>query len=559
MHRSTLLALGIALTTAAPAGAATAHAPARTPMRIGVALARPHAAAEARLLHALYDPSSPRYHRFLTPQAFARRFGVGAGRLQRTEAWLRRSGLRVQFVSRSHDYVLAAGDAAAVHRAMGVTMLRFTQRGHVVTAADRAPRVPAGLGVLEILGLDSRQQHQPLAVRPGATPHTGDLSPQDLWSVYDQPAASTGQNVSVGIIGAGDTKEPIAHLKSFDKKYAIPAPPVSVVQTPATGDYSYTGVAGEWDLDVAAVSGMAPGLARMVLYASPTYRDTDLVGSLAAWTSDPTAPPIMNESYGECERGPANPVLTQPQLQPLDGNEYPVDGQPQSGLANSAQPAEDQILKQAVIMGRTLFASAGDSGAGCTMVYPPVNTNGVLPQPAPLTEDPSDSPYAVGVGGTVLYTDGNQPAGRFAEYTWTFSGGNASPFIPAPDYQQGVSGINRPCVTDADGNPTNTGQLCRGVPDVAALSGDVTGRTATTTAAARACPRRCGPACGRGCCRPRRSARPTGSPTRRSTRSAPAPTSTRRRSTTSRRAPTATPRCPAGTTSAASACPTSRV
>ena len=90
----------------------------------------------------------------------------------------------------------------------------------------------------------------------------------------------------------------------------------------------------------------------------------------------------------------------------------------------------------------------------------------------PLTSDPANTPFTTGVGGTVLYSNGNEPAGRTLERAWEYSGGNASPFIRAPDYQQGVANLSRPCAVDSNGQPTNTGQLCRGVPDVAALSGD---------------------------------------------------------------------------------------
>jgi subtilase family serine protease len=83
----------------------------------------------------------------------------------------------------------------------------------------------------------------------------------------------------------------------------------------------------------------------------------------------------------------------------------------------------------------------------------------------PLTEDPADNPFAVGVGGTVLYSNGGSPAQRTFEYAWTHSGGNASPFIAAPSWQKGVSNLSRNCL--------GSSQLCRGVPDVAAISGDV--------------------------------------------------------------------------------------
>jgi pseudomonalisin len=36
-----------------------------------------------------------------------------------------------------------------------------------------------------------------------------------------------------------------------------------------------------------------------------------------------------------------------------------------------------------------------------------------------------------------------------------------------------VAAVNRPCLSDPDGNTTNTGQTCRGIPDVAAESGDI--------------------------------------------------------------------------------------
>jgi hypothetical protein len=188
------------------------------------------------------------------------------------------------------------------------------------------------------------------------------------------------------------------------------------------------------------------------------------VAATARWVNDPSGPPIMNASLGECEVTPLNDALNDPSLDPLNGNESANAAPVSQGLSNSSEPAQTQILKQAVIEGRTLFASSGDAGSSCTAVYP--GTNGVGNYGVPLTEDPANNPYAVGVGGTVLYGDGNTPAGRFAEYAWTHSGGNSSPFEAAPAYQQGVDNLNRPCVTDPS-------TLCRGVPDVSAISGDV--------------------------------------------------------------------------------------
>jgi subtilase family serine protease len=243
------------------------------------------------------------------------------------------------------------------------------------------------------------------------------------------------------------------------------------VHTRRSGDFSDTSGNVEWNIDMQSVHGMAPSISKEVLYFSPTLADSELVAATSTWVNDRSGPPIMNASLGECEVTPLNPVLNDPSLFPLNGNENPHATPISQGLSNSSEPTQTQLLKQAVMEGRTLFASSGDSGSSCTLIYP--GTNGVGNYVVPLTEDPADNPFTVGVGGTVLYSDGNTPAGRAFEYAWTHSGGNASPFITAPSYQKGVANLNRTCISDPSGGSSNSGQLCRGVPDVAAISGDV--------------------------------------------------------------------------------------
>src|SRR3954447_9639065 len=82
------------------------HAPSGERMTIGVALRRQHAAAEDALLEALYDPSSPSYHRFPTPGQFARRFGANPAA---TREWLRGGGLHLDYAAATGDYLLAGG------------------------------------------------------------------------------------------------------------------------------------------------------------------------------------------------------------------------------------------------------------------------------------------------------------------------------------------------------------------------------------------------------------------------------------------------------------------
>ncbi len=444
-------------------------APATQRMSIGVLVAHPHQAAENAALRAIYNPSSVHFHQFFTPKTYAKQFGVTPTGASAVRNWLTSHGLHIDYTSGARDYFLASGTVSQVQNLASTKLGLFSFKGASFLANTSAPRVPARLHVVQLLGLNTFQRYhtmyqegQALGEASGA-PNIGAQTPKDLWSIYQQPKNETGHGVSVAILGNGATDSVIKDLHQFDKENGFRQLPVEVVHTPAKGDFSDTSGNEEWNIDMQAIHGMAPGISKEVLYFSPTLADTDLVASTATWVNDPHGPPIMNASLGECEVTPLNSTLNNPALDPVNGNENPNALPVSQGLSNSSEPAQTQLLKQAVMEGRTLFAASGDAGSSCTIIYP--GTNGIGNYVVPLTEDPADNPFTVGVGGTVLYSDGGNPAQRTFEYSWTHGGGNASPFIAAPSYQQGVTNLNRNCVGST--------QLCRGVPDVAAISGDV--------------------------------------------------------------------------------------
>jgi pseudomonalisin len=457
-------------------------------IRLGVAVGHPDPAGEDAYLHSLYDPASPDYHRFLSPAGFAKRFGVKPADAADVRAWAESTGMRAAYSSRARDYLLLRGTIAQAQRLTHTTIGAYRYAGKRFFANDGAPRVPATLPIFSVLGLNSYERfhtmreegqavaHHPVHAAAAATPDPGNRTPQQLWKIYQQPAEHTGQGVSVAILGEGATDSVIDDLHKFDTKNGFKQLPVTVVHTPVNGKFDDKSGNPEWNIDMQAVHGMAPDITKEVLYFAPSLADTDLVASTATWVNDPTGPPIMNASLGECEVSPLNPVLNNQALYPINGNENQMATPASQGLSNSSEPAQAMLLKQAVMEGRTFFASSGDAGSSCAALYAPGigAGNGVLNQGAPLTEDPADQPFAVGVGGTVLYSDSSLPtADRLVEYAWTFSGGNPSPFITAPEYQHGVANLNRNCVSDQNGGSSNAGQLCRGVPDVAAISGDV--------------------------------------------------------------------------------------
>ena len=454
------------------------------PMQVGVALSRPDPAAENALYQRLYQPGTSDYHRFPGPAEFGRRFGVAAATYDRAVSWLRGGGLTVTTSSGSHDYLLARGTVAQVQRLFDTTIRSYRYGGTAFLANSVAPLVPGDLPVLSVVGLNTYQRFSTpprswtkprgtsLLPPLGATPNLFTQTPQSLWSVYDQPGAYRGAGQKIAVFGSGASAGPIADLARFEAENGLPTVPVTVRNVGA-GPFTDTSGGIEWDIDMQAATGMAPDVSGLTLYFGANLVDAEVEEAFTTWANDPDGPAQANASFGECERTPLDPVFLQ-----LPGNiSQDPNGTVGIALGNNLQPVAEQTLRQAAIEGRTLFVSTGDGGSSCpVLVLPGIGAgNGVLNQVVPLTNYPASSRYAVAVGGTVLYTAGTTPDSRLLEYAWTFTGGGDTLLIDAPAYQQGTPGLFLPCVLTTDGQLANLGQPCRGIPDVAALSGDVTG------------------------------------------------------------------------------------
>ena len=491
-------------------------APADRSMTIGVSLQRPDTAGEQALYAAMYDPSSPQYHHFLTPAQFTARFGVPAAQNAAARDWLTGGGLSIQ--ANAGDYLTATGTVAQLDRLLSVSIGRYTFQGRQFIANDAPPSVPSDLSVLGIAGLDTINRftpqglhghelrslaalgrrvaaHDATAAARAVGPQAGsqnEFTPQELWGIYNDPGASSltkadgtsspsalqsssatlGQGQTIGIFGEGETSSVIAQLRLFENAMGFPKVPVRTIETEGGPDSAYGDNAGaiEWYLDTQASTGMAPDVSQLDLYFAKTLYDADIFADFKAWADDPNGPRQMNASFGECEANPTNPV-TGPLAQQPYGTE----------LGDELQAMGDPILRQAAMEGRTLFASAGDTGSGCPELVAPIvgAGNGAAIQPAPFFGYTCDSQYVVCVGGTVVSANGTTypaAAQRAAETNWTYSGGGSSHFIAEPAYQQGVANIDLPCTSQPDGTPyPGAPPTCRGVPDIADLSGNITG------------------------------------------------------------------------------------
>lgn len=437
------------------------------PMSLLVSIARPDPDGERALLRDEYDPHSDRYHHYLSTTAFADRFGVSAAHLRAVTDWLRGGGLRVTMVSAVRDQVAAAGTAAQISRLFRTPVHAFDDRGGGFLANTSAPSVPTALHISNVIGLNTAQKMHTLSrpARSGCRDQVclGGTTPAELWSVYEQPSQFTGRDQRVAIFGGGSTDGVVSDLRQFEDHFRLPHVPVQVRHPAGETEFRDTSGRVEWDLDTQASSGMAPGLSGLDLYFGKDLADVEVAKVFSLFTDDEHGPRQASASFGECETVPV--VSSIARLPLLDiGPSFPV----QQGLGNNLDVTLTAITRQAVLEGKTIFASSGDTGSSCPVVSLPVlgAGNGVLNQAVALTNSPASLPYVVGVGGTVLYTDGHGHRAR--EYGWPYSGGGSTQFIPAPDYQRGTSGVTLRCLTEP-------AQLCRGVPDVSAQSGDIAG------------------------------------------------------------------------------------
>jgi pseudomonalisin/xanthomonalisin len=439
-------------------------------IRVDVALSDPNLTAERALADAVVDPGDPSYHHFPSAAQYAARFALPASRRQAALAWLRGGGLSVRQASGLGDLWQATGTVAAIERTFDVHLGRYRSGPEQFLANDVAPQVPGGLGVAGVIGLNDLQRFAPTgteAVAHSVTPRLGVFSGmvdlKTLWRTYDAPTGDEGQGVSAGVFMSGNSEPVIGSLRVFEDTEHLPKVPVRTVYTePGKPDeFKNNDGAGEWMLDTDASTGMAPRLSQLSLYTAKSLMDADVIAEFAYWAADPTGPQLMNASFGTCE---ALPVFDETSR-----------GGVAVMLGNDIQDAAEKSLMQAFTEGRTLFVAAGDTGSSCPMVsLPAVGAgNGVANQVVPAQDYPAASRWTTAVGGTVLSLA--KDGARTDEQVWAFGGGGSALFIPEPDWQKSESHIDRPCLgTDADGVALPPGTICRGVPDIAALSGNTT-------------------------------------------------------------------------------------
>ena len=396
--------------------------------RLNLAIGLPlrNRAALMTLLQELRDPASPKYHRWLTAEQFAEKYGPAEEDYQALIAFATAKGLTVTGTHPNRTILDVEGSVADIGKALR-TSLRVYQHpreARTFYAPVSEPSLDLAVPVLGISGLSDygrpcpRLKATPLNQAPKARPRTGSgpdgtYLGSDFRHAYIPGTALTGSGQAVGLLQFdGYTANDIAYYENL-----AGLPSVTLSNVLLNGfDGTPTGSGGEVEvsLDIEMAISMAPGLAAVFVYeAGPNGNWYDILNRMA---TDNLARQLSCSWY--IPGGPADPVA-------------------------------DQIFQQMAAQGQSFFDASGDYGA----------------YTGPI-DFPGDTPYITQVGGTTLTTSG--PGGSFvSETVWNWgngiaSGGGISTSYPIPSWQARVN------MTANGGSPT-----MRNTPDVALTADSV--------------------------------------------------------------------------------------
>lgn len=379
-------------------------------------------AALDQLLAQQQDRSSANFHKWLTPEQYAERFGMSQNDVAKVTGWLESQGFTVLQVPRGRNSVIFSGTAAQIQSAFNTEIHRFEVNGEKHIANSSPLSLPAALSgvVTGVRGLHDFRL-KPMYVRSvpgdanGPHPHytttiqgntTYFIAPGDIATLYNlsplynatTPINGTGQKLAI----VGQTDIYLADLVDFRTGFNLPSFTCTtgssgLITSCNTTNFAYVllgtdpgspslGDLFESDLDVEWAGAVARNAQIIFINAETANGVND---ALAHAISNNTAP-VISMSYGACER--------------------------EAGTLETE-------LQQANVEGITILNSSGDTGSAECDFNPPGSTNTTTPPPPFALADgglavgyPSSSPEVTGVGGTSI------PAFSPNDYTSAFWG-----------------------------------------------------------------------------------------------------------------------------------------
>jgi subtilase family serine protease len=369
----------------------------------------------ARLLEEIYDPASPQFRHYLTPEQFTARFGPTEADYEAVRQFALKSGLEVTVTNLNRVVLDVAAPVADIERVFQISLGTYQHptEARKFYAPDVEPSIGVGLTVLGISGLNNysvphpafHATSRPYARRPGTgSGPRGTFMGKDLRNAYAPGVTLTGTGQSVGLLAFEAFYLP--DVIAYEKMAGLPNVPIQVVLLDGFNGINTDPTAGgEANLDIDMAISIAPGLSNVVVFdAGP---NGNLVDVLSAMASRPQIKQFSSSwIYWSTDQGTIS--------------------------------TSDNLLKQMTVQGQSFFEASGDGDAWYNN---------------PISDAPwlADDPYVISVGGTSLTMNG-AGASYGSETVWNYgfeppgwagsvyvgSGGGMSIRYALPSWQQGL-------------------------------------------------------------------------------------------------------------------------
>lgn len=403
----------------------------------------------------------------ITRQVLEERYGANQADADAVKTWANQQGLSVWRVDLGRRQMHLVGSADAMSRAFGVklSVYKHARTGTNFRCPEGDIQIPESLTpiIAGVFGLND----MPVVVRHGARPgrpmagidpqqqFPGSFYPNQVAALYNFPATQgAGQRVAVLEFGGGFDQNVLA---AYFKQYiGLQTPPtvnaISVLSTPMQ---LQDGATGEVYLDIEVIGGMAPK-AVIDVYFAPWSGDGYLNAIDQAVHNDDYAAVSVSYGLDEDLRGSG----TDPGWPMLNQN-------------------VDEAFRDATAVGIPIFVSSGDQGSSSLRGQLQNGDEITLLSPTAHAGYPATSPYAIAVGGTMLYAEngsisaeivwnelGDLQQGKFY-YGGATGGGVSDRYTQMPSYQANAG------ITAQSANTPPAKGRC--IPDVSGNAGSTTG------------------------------------------------------------------------------------
>ena len=257
---------------------AVGNFPATNRLHLAIGLPLRNPAALDEFLRQVYDPASPNFRRYLTPEQFTERFGPTEQDYQKVIAFARANGLTVTATHGNRVLLDVSGPVTKIERAFHVTLrvYQHPREPRKFFAPDVEPSADLDVPLADISGLNNYSLPHPkniivspAAVAAKATSKAGSGSGgtyvgTDFRNAYAPGTTldGTGQMVGLFQLDGFNSNDIVAY------ENLLPGSPRVPLQTVLLDGFS--GAAGGGNIEVCLVIemtiAMAPGLSIIVVF-----------------------------------------------------------------------------------------------------------------------------------------------------------------------------------------------------------------------------------------------------------------------------------------------------